>query len=335
MATLPLGISVGVDGAAQAISTLGKIARNTRRINAGTIALGVGSIAAFRGAAKFATRLAKQALASGAELAASARAGEEVAARFTDAGLAGAEALNNRMNELRDTVMAAFINATPNLMYYFDVAKARVIQFEGVAVDAFKIIQKNWPEFFSTLGLNVGIFFKWFGENWKDIAINAGKMFVSVITNSFKNIMAIVDAFRQWITTGKFDVKLHGLLEGADLIDIKGPEFLEVPGLSDIADAFSARQNEADLAIEAAKKNRDDLLNATVRGGKVSEDKAQPTKFSSALIRGSVEEASARVQAQAQNEQLRIQREQLAEQRKTTKAVESFAGTQIIEARIA
>lgn len=331
MASLPLGISVGVDGAAQAISTLGKISRNTRNINSGVIATGAAVARAFTGGIKFAARFGKQTVAAGADMAAAARAGEVVNARFNDAGLAGAEALNNRMNELRDTVMSSFMNALPHMIYYYDVAKARAVQFIATAIMG---VQALWSDM-DTVGANMGILGKWVFQNWKDIAYNIGQAWISSWIAQIETTKRLFTALKDFVTGKGWKFEGVGLFDNANFREIKGPQYLEVTGLKD---AITAQQDIALEAIEQAKIRRDEMLGATVRGpAKVEEKKAGKT-LGEALIRGSTAEASAKAQAAAQNQAIALQRQQLAVQQRTARAVERMAGVtmpSITEARIA
>jgi len=331
MASLPLGISVGVDGAAQAISTLGKISRNTRNINSGVIATGAAVARAFTGGVKFAARFGKQAVASGAEMAAAARKGEEVNARFTDAGLAGAEALNNRMNELRDTVASAFTNALPNLIYYYDVARAKSVQFIATAIEGGRALWEN----FDTIGKNIAILGQWVFTNWKDIAYNIGQAWISAWVWQIENTKRLFTSLKDFVTGKGWKFEGVGLLENADFRELKGPQFLEITGLKE---AIGAQQDIALDAIEQAKIRRDELLGATVRGAGTADAKKGQKTLSEVLIKGSVAEASARAQAIAQNQTIALQRQQLAAQQRTARGVEQLAGSlglNITEARIA
>jgi hypothetical protein len=331
MASLPLGISVGVDGAAQAISTLGKISRNTRNINSGVIATGAAVARAFTGGIKFAARFGKQAVAVGADMAASARAGEEVNARFTDAGLAGAESLNNRMNELRDTVMSAFLNSLPHMLYYYDVAKARAIQFIATAVMG---AQALWDDF-DTIGANLGILGQWLFQNWKDVAYNIGQAWISSWIAQIETTKRLFTALKDWIAGRGWKFEGVGLMDNAKFRELQKPQFIEVKGLTE---AISLQQDIAGEAIYQAGKRRDEALNATVRGPAKADEKKAGKTLGEALIRGSAAEASAKAQAIVQNQTLAIQRQQLAAQQRTARGVERLAGISginITEARIA
>jgi hypothetical protein len=332
MATLPLGISVGVNGAAQAISSLGRVANASRRMSVGAIAAGVGIGTGINAAVGKLRRFAIQTTQLGAEMAQQARAGEQVSARFTDAGLAGAESLNQKMIDLRERMQAAFINATPHLVYFYDVAKARAIEFGGIALDAATVFRDNWDSVLSHLATEFERVFKKIGATVGNTALEMAQNTSEILGTPAKAGASLGVALRKKLEGDPFIMDWNIIPDMGDTFGrIDNPPYVSPPFMDSLDSAMLLRMEAANLAIQQARKDRDLLLNTTVRPESATAAEADAAgksvnkSLSEALVRGSVAEASARAQAAIQNQQLALQKQQLAEQRRTTDAVLSTA----------
>lgn len=337
MATIPLGISVGVKGGEQAVNNLNRIAKASRGISTAGVAAGAFLGGVMLKVAKSAIRYSSQAIQSANDLAKDAATGKASLDGISQGGLIAAQKLTESFGRVKESIFKAFIGSLPMVVLVFKSITAQAMFYydtiKGVFGPGF---MQDLSAALPVIGRNFLALFSWIGDNWRDIAYNMGASLVAVLTNSFENIKRLFTAMKGFATGKGWNFEGVGLMDGANLRQIEGPKFESLPISDRVAGAVATALEARDAKLAQIGKEYADSKTAKLGIGQV-QSKATTTDKNAALVRGSVAEASARAQAIAQNQQIAIQRQQLAAQNRTANAVESLAsgGFGITEARIA
>lgn len=119
MASVPLGIDLSVAGAAKAVAQLSRVASSTRSIGASAVAFG-GVVAGITlKALKSVQRFVVNSIGAAAKMAAQVRAGGANTFGLSEAGLAAAERLQSKFDELKLSIFKAFIDNLPVVEAFF------------------------------------------------------------------------------------------------------------------------------------------------------------------------------------------------------------------------
>lgn len=213
----------------------------------------------------------------------------------------------------------------------------------AIAVENVKLFATNSWEYVKTFFTNIGEIAIWFGDNWSDILFTAVDYTLTLFINLGKNIRAIWAEVIEYISTmgaSGFDVDFTPLLEGARSSISKMPELTEAavremtPELERLYGELGQREADArakaaaDAAAGATKVA--DLAITPVAGaaGKAASGstKTADTKTAAGLaLRGSREAYQSIIAAMDKNSpQLRVTKQQLAEQKKTTELLQKI-----------
>ena len=316
MATVPLGISINVAGAAKAVGQLGRVASSARSIGAGAVAAGTIIGGAFLRGLKAVQQYSVGALKSAADMAAAARAGKAIPEAITDAGLAAAESLTATFNGVKASIFAAFVNALPAVQLFIGSAVAEFQYLSGIVKD---VAGNFGPLFFDSLNVvsnNFATFLTWLGSNWNDVAYNIGQTWISAWIAQIETTKRLFTALKGFVLGQGWNFEgVVGLMDNANLREIQGPQFQSLPLVDAVKAAMATRGLERDAAIEAVAQKYAETITAKVRGvgGKAGE--ADRKTLAEAIVRGSTQDVATLNRLRAGVEQVAIERQQLAAQR--------------------
>ena len=320
MATVPLGISINVAGAAKAIGQLGRVATSARSIGAGAVAAGTIIGHAFLRGIKVVQQYSLGALKSASDMAKAARAGAQIPAAISDSGLAAAESITAQFTAVKETIFAAFVNALPYVQLFIGAAVAQFQFLAGVISDVAANFGPLFSESLDGVSRNFATLMRWLQDNWRDVAYNIGQAWISAWIAQIETTKRLFTALKGFVTGQGWNFEgAVGLMENANFRAIEGPQFETLALTNAIREAASVRGVERDAAIERVAKQFADTMAAQVRGsGGTSAAQAGNAKtLAEAIVRGSSEDVTTLARMRVGQDQLSVERQQLAAQRES------------------
>lgn len=186
---------------------------------------------------------------------------------MNDGALKTAEQFNDMMGDIKARMQAVFVNALPDIALFGKVLWAELKRGYDVAVAVTTALFRMFsPDNLQVMGENFKTFFTWLGDNWRDIAYNMGETLSTVFLNSFENLKRLVTAAKTWIGGGGWDFKSMGLMEGANLRNIEGPQFKKLPAIEELKGDLGKAANDYAARIAKAEKERADAFNDGLGG---------------------------------------------------------------------
>lgn len=329
MATLPLAISVSAHGVLKSISGLNSLARATRSVGAGTIAIGTAGGIAVARIARIGAAFAQASISAGADMARRAREGEKISSKFSDAGLSAAEKMDAKWADVKESMVAAFVNALPSIIlwaektiawarYVFSVVKTWSVAATKAIGASFAALWEQAKRIGSRLG---SVASEWMRGNF----VGAAALLAEEIS---KSADLAGDAFDKiWTDYDSWSERTTG-------------DFLL------LQDQLAAAQAEYDKTTStilrgsgaAVGKIADNLIGATLEVANAAKETSagqrSTRELPSLLIRGTADEFIDRASRGAVKA-VDLARQQLAEAKKQTAALLSLSDDRVREVVIA